>query len=272
MTKKSCTKCGTVHPATSEYFVSNPRCAGGLTGQCKKCRNEYNRNWDKTHATERREARRRRRGTTRPRVPSGTHPKLLKYGLKRCPTCKTILPATVEYFHRSSPETDGLANECRRCSLERHRDYYARNREQFKRYHVEHPENPAIKKERDRRYYLEHREQYNANSQRRLANPRNRVSHCISTGMTKSLRRGKSGNHWEKLVGYTLDELMNHLESQFTKGMSWSNYGAWHIDHIIPVSFFGFESFSDNEFRQCWSLKNLQPLWAFDNISKGNRR
>lgn len=202
----------------------------------------------------------------------GTQKRLLNHGLKRCPTCKTILPATMEYFHGCKSATDGLANECKRCSRPRHREYHARNRERAQRYKIEHPENPAVKKERDRLYHIEHREQHNAKSRQRLQNPRNRVSHCISTGMTKSLRRGKDGNHWEKLVGYNLEELMNHLESRFTRGMTWDNYGAWHIDHIIPVSHFDFESFSDEEFRQCWNLCNLQPLWAFDNISKGNRR
>lgn len=70
------------------------------------------------------------------------------------------------------------------------------------------------------------------------------------------------------LVGYTLVELMEHLESQFTKGMTWDNYGEWHIDHIRPVSDFNFITHNDSEFKECWSLWNLQPLWAFDNLSK----
>jgi hypothetical protein len=53
--------------------------------------------------------------------------------------------------------------------------------------------------------------------------------------------------------------------------MSWDNYGKWHIDHKIPVTAFNFERVDDVDFKRCWSLKNLQPLWALDNIVKGNK-
>ena len=41
-----------------------------------------------------------------------------------------------------------------------------------------------------------------------------------------------------ELVGCTIDELKQHLESKFKKGMSWNNYGKWHVDHVVPVDFF----------------------------------
>ena len=54
--------------------------------------------------------------------------------------------------------------------------------------------------------------------------------------------------------------------------MNWENYGSyWHIDHIKPKSLFIFESLEDEEFKQCWSLNNLRPLEAKENIRKGNR-
>jgi len=74
----------------------------------------------------------------------------------------------------------------------------------------------------------------------------------------------KATRYWEKLVGYTLEDLMAHLEGQFKEGMSWDNHGEWHIDHINPVS-----SFGSDEIKECWSLDNLQPLWAEDNVAKG---
>jgi hypothetical protein len=63
---------------------------------------------------------------------------------------------------------------------------------------------------------------------------------------------------------------MNHLEKQFTKGMTWDNYGEWHVDHIRPMSSFNFTSVDDPEFKECWALCNLQPLWELDNLSKGS--
>ena len=74
-------------------------------------------------------------------------------------------------------------------------------------------------------------------------------------------------------VGYTLDDLKNHLESLFEQGMSWENYGfkGWHIDHVTPASWFDYNSKDDIEFKKCWCLSNLQPKWAIDNIKKQNR-
>ena len=86
-----------------------------------------------------------------------------------------------------------------------------------------------------------------------------------------SIGLSKRGNRWWELVGYKTDALKKHLESQFVNGMSWDNYGKWHIDHIIPQDFFVFNSVNDVEFKMCWRLENLQPLWASDNIRKSNK-
>ena len=64
------------------------------------------------------------------------------------------------------------------------------------------------------------------------------------------------------VLGYTPDELMSHLETQFTDGMSWDNYGEWHVDHVIPMTNFSFDEVTDYEFTQCWGLNNLRPMWA----------
>lgn len=61
------------------------------------------------------------------------------------------------------------------------------------------------------------------------------------------------------------------MESQFRNGMKWNNMGAWHIDHIVPKSRFHYEKPEDPEFKVCWGLANLQPLWAKDNLSKRDR-
>ncbi len=53
--------------------------------------------------------------------------------------------------------------------------------------------------------------------------------------------------------------------------MSFENYGEWHIDHVVPASNFSYDSFEDKEFKDCWALSNLQPLWAEENLKKGDR-
>lgn len=60
------------------------------------------------------------------------------------------------------------------------------------------------------------------------------------------------------LLDYTALDLKLCLESKFTKGMSWDNYGEWHIDHIIPVSCFK----KDTPQTIVNSLDNLRPIWA----------
>lgn len=68
-------------------------------------------------------------------------------------------------------------------------------------------------------------------------------------------------------------ELVIHLESQFIDGMTWDNHGmnGWHIDHIRPISSFNFDSTDHPDFKKCWALDNLQPLWVEDNLSKGDK-
>jgi hypothetical protein len=51
--------------------------------------------------------------------------------------------------------------------------------------------------------------------------------------------------------------------------MTWGNYGQWHVDHKIPISAFNYETPDDIDFKRCWALKNLRPMWAKENISKG---
>jgi hypothetical protein len=73
----------------------------------------------------------------------------------------------------------------------------------------------------------------------------------------KRLGKKKEG-HTIDLIGYSALELKEHIESLFTIGMSWDNYGQWHIDHIKPVSSFD----KDTPIKTVNVLSNLQPLWA----------
>ena len=72
-----------------------------------------------------------------------------------------------------------------------------------------------------------------------------------------------------KLLGCSLDLLRLHLQSKFQPGMSFSNYGKWHIDHIIPCA--SFDLSKKNEQAKCFHYTNLQPLWAEDNFKKSDK-
>ena len=81
-----------------------------------------------------------------------------------------------------------------------------------------------------------------------------KISLTIAANIRSCLYGKKNGRHWETLVEYTLDDLMNHLEDNFTTGMSWQNYGkfGWHIDHKKPISSFNFTTTDEEDFRRCW--------------------
>lgn len=80
---------------------------------------------------------------------------------------------------------------------------------------------------------------------------------------------GKKTASSQNLLGYSAKELRAHLESQFEPGMSWDDRGAWHIDHVKPVSAFIAEGIKDPQIIN--ALSNLKPLWAKDNLAKGAR-
>lgn len=71
------------------------------------------------------------------------------------------------------------------------------------------------------------------------------------------------------LIGCNRRGIRLHIKSQFSKGMRWSNYGEWHIDHIIPCCVFDLTKIEQQ--KRCFNYKNLQPLWAKDNIIKRNK-
>lgn len=70
-------------------------------------------------------------------------------------------------------------------------------------------------------------------------------------------------------LGCSIQDFMKHLKSKFSDGMSFENYGQWHIDHITPVDSFDFTKKED--IKKCFHFTNMQPLWAVDNRRKSNK-
>lgn len=96
-------------------------------------------------------------------------------------------------------------------------------------------------------------------------NLRDRVSKAVKAS------GGRKAALTERLVGCSAVALRQHLESKFTSGMTWNNYGfrGWHIDHIIPCS--AFDLRDPKQQNLCFHYTNLQPLWAVDNQRKGKK-
>lgn len=103
------------------------------------------------------------------------------------------------------------------------------------------------------------------------------IHYHIKVNISSSVR-SKLINHDSKkdqkvldCLPYTISELKEHLEKLFQPGMTWKNYGKWHIDHKIPDVSFDYKSTKDESFKKSWALENLQPLWAIDNLKKGSK-
>lgn len=221
---------------------------------------------------------------------------------KQCTKCEKF--KLVSEFSKDSKTKDKLYYQCKECTNKRHKEWYAINKEHKKSYNAKwRKDNKELQKAYGKKSYIknkEYRDKYiknwrEENKERCIenqkkwkdVNPRyhieynkkwfslsqNRLNATIGRAIGTVIKDKEQGKHWELLLGYTVGDLMKHLESKFQKDMSWDNYGrnGWHIDHIIPKSLWKFSNSNDREFKQCWSLANLQPLWAHDNLSKGNR-
>lgn len=123
--------------------------------------------------------------------------------------------------------------------------------------------NPELAREYNKRYRT-----------KRMKDAAFRLEGNVRQGVLKGIRKGsKSARKTFSILGYTVEELMAHLECQFQPGMTWDNYGrgGWHIDHRIPLAAHNYETPDDIYFKKAWALGNLQPMWEPDNIRKGAR-
>lgn len=93
----------------------------------------------------------------------------------------------------------------------------------------------------------------------------------VKATFCRIMRGGQHSFFFSDFVGYTAEELRNHIASNFEEGMSFENYGKLHIDHIIPRSAFDYISPACSEFAVCNSLENITPMWAKDNLRKWNK-
>lgn len=117
--------------------------------------------------------------------------------------------------------------------------------------------------EQSRRLALKGRIKRNLTEKKIIHNIRSRLWQALK-GINKSVCS-------MDLIGCSSVELKNHLESKFQSGMTWDNYGksGWHIDHIRPLSSFDFKD--PKQLGEACHYTNLQPLWAKDNIAKGDK-
>jgi hypothetical protein len=105
---------------------------------------------------------------------------------------------------------------------------------------------------------------------KKYSNPSYKIHTNMKT-LINSYIRLKRYDFFIKEIGYSIRDLMNYIEKLFEPGMSWDNRSSWHIDHIEPLCSFNTQKKGDEEFRKCWALSNLRPLWPRDNHLKGQK-
>jgi len=173
---------------------------------------------------------------------------------KTCSKCGEEKP--LSSFYKNKGRKDGVSVYCAKCMREYfkrpERVEYEKNRtklrsktEEYKKYQVQYQMKLNKKK---------YNEDYTFRIMKRM---RNLIGKYIT-------RKQKTTNN---IIGCSSDELVKHLEKQFQIGMTWENYGEWHIDHIIPQSL----AKTEDELYRLNHYTNLQPLWKEDNLRKSNK-
>lgn len=157
---------------------------------------------------------------------------------------------------------------------EYHKAYRLKNKEKVSEAKkLSYQKKKELYKARTKKYALENKEAQNKSKRKYHVNklknnPMFKLSRTVSHQLYLAIKQKKGGRRWETVVGYSLQELKNHLELLFTERMTWENYGEWHIDHINPVCSFNLDEYE--QFNNCWKLDNLRPLWKQLNLSKAS--
>lgn len=240
-----CSKCGASKPLTLEHFQADAQKSSGYRPDCKECRHAG-------YARKRPESRRLENS------------RLVASGSKRCCACSEIKPFSA--FYPRDGCLGGVAERCRECKADYVRARRASDPEKF--------DAPAKAYKRRNQDKVRERARIYA-ARRRAEDPRFRLRGAISRLVGCFLKRrghSKAGRGFFAAVGYTVEQLVEHVERQFLPGMTWANYGEWHLDHILPNASFEYTSMDGPEFRACWSLPNLRPLWRLENLRKGAGR
>ena len=241
---KKCFTCKNIK--LKNLFGKNKQASDNLTSNCRECISK--------HDILKRRKNKEAKESCKIKIPSDQ---------KRCSTCKNIKLKTE--FNKRMSRSDGLYSLCKSCKSKKDKSYcdnnkqklkvkqqekYLRNRDKYLLQAKEH----ASKNKKSRNAYLI--KYYNTRPEAKLIkNLRNRTNIFIKqAGVQKT-------SSSSKLLGCTGKEAREYIESQFTKGMTWGNYGldGWTIDHILPCTSFNIAD--PDQQKLCFHYTNLRPLW-----------
>lgn len=106
--------------------------------------------------------------------------------------------------------------------------------------------------------------------QKAMTIPSNKLKKRVMTRIWRAMNSQSVNNIGSfSMAGCSVEFLRSYIENKFEQGMSWSNYGKWHVDHIRPCA--SFDLSQKDQMLECFNWRNLQPMWASQNISKGSK-
>lgn len=204
--------------------------------------------------------------------------------MKQCVKCKQQKP--LENFHKQKASADGHKNWCKLCTKEYDKEYKTKNQKKIKKQQIEYrqknretlnlyrkkwgTDNPDKVSKNAKIHRIKYKDLINTKRrEKRKNNIHFKLRTIISNRIRMALIRGSKNSTSYDLTGCSWEYLKLHLESKFTKGMSWDNYGEWHIDHIKPCCSFDLTDIEQQKI--CFHYTNLQPLWAIDNLKKSGK-
>ena len=186
-------------------------------------------------------------------------------------------------FAKNKKSKGGYTRTCKVCRKEQQQKWANQNPDYQKEYQQNNKESHRV---RSKKHYDKNRDNIlskrvwgddNNDYQRRYRSERNatdpiyKLINTMRSRLRKYIKLTKITkiNTTSKYIGCSPSQLREHIENQFTDGMSWGNHGlfGWHVDHIIPLSSIKNE---EDIIKLC-HYTNLQPLWAEDNLSKSNK-
>ena len=183
-------------------------------------------------------------------------------------TCNKCLERTKLYREINKDKFEQYSKQYREDNKQHKKQYDKQYREDNKQHIKQQKKQYDKQYHEDKRHYCEHNTQ---KQQCKICDPQGHLRSIVSNRIHKALKSDKTERSIEYL-GCTIAEFKTHIESQFKENMTWENFGDWHIDHIVPIKYKKDgqnPTLEDVIERLHW--KNTQPMWAEDNIVKGNR-
>lgn len=209
--------------------------------------------------------------------------------MKKCNRCG--ITKELNCYSKNSGSKDGYRSICKECKkitdkeyrkkhskelylkrIEYQKEYRKNHKDKIKEYSEKYYQaNREKVLERKKNYSMTHREQRRLYLNAKFKNDEMfKFNHNVRKLIRDSLNRRcgfKKNQRAIKILGCSLEYFANYIQSKFKKGMTFENYGEWHIDHIIPLS----SAKTEEEALKLNHYTNLQPLWAEENIKKGNK-